>query len=385
MQVFVSAGEPSGDLHGANLIQHLQALRPDIDCVGFGGPRMEEAGCRLHFPLSQLAVMGIIDVLAHIPMFLSLLSKADRWFRHHRPDAVVLIDYPGFHWWLARRAHFHKIPVIWFVPPQLWAWAGWRVRKMQRWVSQVLCNLPFEEEWYRQRGVQAQFVGHPYFDELAHQQLDAAFLAAEKARPGRVIGLLPGSRGMEIERNLTTLLRSAARIHAERPETRFLVAAFKEHHRQIIQERLKEYALPIEVHVGRTPEIIDVSEACVSVSGSVSLELLYRTKPTVIVYRVKPFEQAIGRRVLQCRYITLVNLLADAELYPEFVTVDHPVEPVAQHILKWLADPAAAQALRQQLADLKERVAIPGACARAARCVIEAIEPEAAARAIAAA
>src|SRR5258708_3088494 len=204
MRVFICAGEPSGDLHGANLVRAFRRLNPGIECVGFGGERMEEAGCRLVYPLCRLAVMWFARVLANAPTFLELLSRADRYFRHHRPDAVVLIDYPGFNWWMARRAHFHGIPVFYFVPPQLWAWAGWRVEKMRRFVDHVLCTLPFEPAWYQERGVAAHYVGHPYFDELGHQQLDAPFLA-EHGNGGPIVGLLPGSRTQEIHRNLSTM------------------------------------------------------------------------------------------------------------------------------------------------------------------------------------
>src|SRR5207302_1807357 len=125
-------------------IRALRQLDPGAECAGFGGERMEAAGCRLLYPLCQLAVMGLTRVLIHAPRFLRLLWQADRFFRQQRPDAVVLIDFPGFNWWLARRAHAYGIPVIYFVPPQIWAWASGRVRRMRRWVDHVLCSLPFE-------------------------------------------------------------------------------------------------------------------------------------------------------------------------------------------------------------------------------------------------
>src|SRR4051794_29742331 len=130
MRIFVSAGEPSGDLHGSNLIRALHQLDPAIEYVGFGGERMTRAGCKLLYPLCQHAVTGFAPVLAEAHRFLKLIWQADRYFLKNRPDAVVLIDYPGFHWWIARRAHQHKIPVYYFVPPQIWAWASWRVEKM---------------------------------------------------------------------------------------------------------------------------------------------------------------------------------------------------------------------------------------------------------------
>src|SRR5580692_3147689 len=186
MRIFVSAGEPSGDLHGANLIRSLRALRPDLDFCGFGGERMQAAGCQLVYPLVDHAVVGLVRVLKSVPQFAAILRKADRFFRQEKPDLLVMIDFPGFHWWLAKRARQHGIPVVFFVPPQLWAWAGWRVKKMRERVDRALCTLPFEEAWFRERGVAAQYIGHPYFDELREQRLDPAFLAEQQHRPGPV-------------------------------------------------------------------------------------------------------------------------------------------------------------------------------------------------------
>src|SRR5439155_16585270 len=225
MRIFLSAGEPSGDLHAASLVRALRERRSDLDFVGFGGNRLRAAGCQLLYPLCDLAVMGLVRVLAHAASFLDLLSRADRYFRHQRPDAVVLIDFPGFNWWVARRAHFHGIPVYYFVPPQLWAWAGWRVEKMRRFVDHVLCNLPFEQPWYEERGVRAHYVGHPYFDELGRQRLDGEFLANQRGRGGKIVALLPGSRNQEVARNWPMMAAGAARIAALRPDARFLVAA----------------------------------------------------------------------------------------------------------------------------------------------------------------
>lgn len=374
MRIFLCAGEPSGDVHGANLVRTLRRMRPDVECVGFGGERMAAAGCKLLYPLCQLAVMWFLRVLAKAPTFLGLLSQADRYFRHHRPDAVVLIDYPGFNWWLARRAHFHGIPVFYFVPPQLWGWAGWRVKKMRRWVDHVLCNLPFEKQWYQERGVSAHYVGHPYFDELPGQTLDASFLGEQRARGGTVIGVLPGSRTQELERNLASQLDAAAAVHRARPDTRFLVACFRDAHRDMVNAALARHpALPAEVHVGRTPEIIELSRACVAVSGSVTLELLYRGKPSVVVYRVGKFDLYVARKFMTSRFITLVNLLADKELFPEFLTDRCPAADVAETVLGWLEDREKYEGTCRELAELKRRVAEPGACERAATFVLDTL------------
>ena len=374
MRIFISAGEPSGDIHGASLIHALRERRPDLEFVGFGGERMREAGATLLYPLVNLAVMWVARVLANITTFLSLLSRADRYFANHRLDAVIVIDYPGFHWWIARRAKAHGIPVYYFVPPQLWAWAGWRVEKVRRFVDHVLCTLPFEKTWYAERGVDAVYVGHPFFDELPSQKLDATFLAEQRSRPGDIIALLPGSRTQEVKRNLTTLIRSAEALHRSRHRCRFLVASFKASQQAMVDEELAKHpGLPIETHVGRTPEILELAKACVAVSGSVSLELLYRRVPSAIVYRMSPFELWVGKRFMKAKWMCLVNLLAEKELYPEFLTHLCPADQIAAHLRRWLDDPAASETMRSELMSLRRRYAEPGACGRAAEHVLKTL------------
>ena len=381
MRIFISAGEPSGDLHGGNLIRTLQQLAPGIECMGFGGERMEAAGCKVLYPLAQLSAMFIIPVLMTVHKFLKLLVLADRAFRKEQPDALVLIDYPGFHWWLARRARTHGIPVFYFVPPQLWAWAGWRIKKMRRLVDHVLCSLPFEEAWYKERGVDAHYLGHPYFDELPRQQLDWEFVQVQRAREKRVIGLLPGSRTQEIKHNLSTLMRAAALIHAKLPQSRFLVACYREaHHTQVVRY-VADHHLPfIEPFLGRTTEIVHLSEACIAVSGSVGLELLYRRKPSVVVYRVNSLVRKLAARFLTIPHISLVNLLAGKELFPEFMTDRCEAQAVSEHVLRWLTDDRAYREICGELAELRDQVAKPGACDRAAKFVVDTLDAKSSVR-----
>ncbi len=366
MRLFLSAGEPSGDLHGANLAALLKRRFPDAELVGFGGPRMAAAGVRLLYPLTELAVMWLGRVLANLPIFFHLGAKAESYFRTRRPDAVVLIDYPGFHWHLAQRAHRYGIPVYYFVPPQLWAWAGWRVKKVRQHFRAVLTALPFEEEWYRARGVRTHYVGHPYFDEILHRKLDLEFLTEQRAKPGEIVALLPGSRTQEVLANFPMMLKAAHVIAAKRPGVRFLVAAFREKQAALIRERLANIQLNIEIHTGRTPEIIEVADTCIAVSGSVGLELLSRLKPTVVVYRVGRVFGFVARRLKRCQYVSLVNLLADAELFPEFAETLDEHEAIAARVLNWLDHPAERAALVEKLRDLRDRVAVPGAVERAA-------------------
>jgi lipid-A-disaccharide synthase len=371
MHVFISAGEPSGDLHGANLIRELKRLSPDIRISGFGGNRMEAEACQLLYPLSKHSVMWFLHVIKQIFTFLRLLDQAQAFFKEQRPDVVVVIDYPGFHWKLAQRAKKEGIPVVYFVPPQIWAWAQWRVKKMRRLMTHVLSALPFEHDWLTKRGVPSTYIGHPYFDELAAQKLDEAFMADQRDRPGRVVGILPGSRNQEVSRNIPEMLRAARRILVKRSDVRFLVAAFNEHQAALAREVVSKWQMPVEVHVGRTPEIIELSECCVAVSGSVSLEMMYRRKPAVVVYRLKRFDLKMARRFMQVRYITLVNLLAREEVYPEFLTDRDPSAGVAGKVLELLDDPSKAEVVGGRLDALCKEVAKPGACAKAAKFILD--------------
>jgi lipid-A-disaccharide synthase len=382
MRIFISAGEPSGDLHGSNLTRALRQMSPDAECVGYGGERMEAVGCRLLYPLASFPVIGVGEVIRNGSMFLDLLARADQYFQRQLPEAVVLIDYPGFNWWIARRAHAHGIPVYYFVPPQLWAWAGWRVAKMRRFVDHVLCNLPFEQHWYRARRVRVHYVGHPYFDELARQSLDDGFIRSQQSRQRCFVALLPGSRSFEVKHNFPSLVKAAEIVHGRRPETHFLVACFKNSHQAFVNSYLRDRDVPfIETCVGRTPDILHLAHCCVAVSGSVGLEMLYHGKPSVVTYRVKSYHLVLTRFLKKSRYISLVNLLAEKELFPEFLTDRCPAEAMAEHVVGWLSDRTAYERLRGELKELRDRVAKPGACEKAARYIIQTLcgaEPRAA-------
>jgi lipid-A-disaccharide synthase len=378
MLVFISTGEPSGDLHAANLVRALRKRWPEARFVGYGGPELRRAGATILFELTNLAVMWFFQVFRQIATFLGLIRRADRYFRDERPDVVVLIDYPGLHWWIARKAKARGIPVIYYVPPQLWAWAGWRVKKVRRFVDLVLCSLPFEPAWYAARGVPgAVFVGHPYFDELTGRTVDEAFLDEQRVRGGPLVAILPGSRTRELVCNGPILARAAARVARERPGTRFAVACLRPAHAELFREIVAKEGVQLpslEIHIGRTPELIRAADVAWAVSGSVGLELLHEALPTVVLYKVGRLDLVIARPFIKARYISLVNLLADAEVMPEYLT-DRDVSPeLADHALRWLDDSSERLRTSRALADLRDRVAAPGASDRAAERIVQAIE-----------
>uniref|UniRef100_A0A7C4LN46 Lipid-A-disaccharide synthase n=1 Tax=Schlesneria paludicola TaxID=360056 RepID=A0A7C4LN46_9PLAN len=375
MHVFFSVGEPSGDQHAALLIQELRRRRPELRVSGFGGPRMEQAGCQVLYPLTNLAVVGIFSVLPKLWEFYQLVRKARDYLRRHRPELVVVVDFPGFNWHIARAAKSLGIPVIYYLPPQLWAWAPWRIRKVRKYVDLVLSGLPFEAEWYAQRGVPVLYVGHPFFDEVLRHPLDTAFLKEWSPESGATVAVLPGSRNHEVQSCWPLLLEAVRRLSERHPDAQFLVANYKESQRRYCRELYHEsrLKLPVSFFVGKTQEIIHLADCAMMVSGSVSLEMLARGTPATAVYRCGWPTYLIGRLLITCPYISLPNLIAGRKVMPEHVSVGDP-EPVICELVRdvdrWLSSPSALDQSRTEFQAVRRQVHSVGASERAAEVIL---------------
>ncbi len=378
MRIFFSAGEPSGDQHAAHLIHELQSRRSDFKAEGFGGPEMRRHGCSLHFELTQLAVMGFLRVVPLIAKFRRLVKQAEAHFATSPPDAVVLIDFPGFNWWIARAARRRGIPVYYYLPPQLWAWAGWRIRRVRKWVDHVICTLPFEYDWYKSRGVKTTWVGHPFFDEVAARTLDESLIqrlrdGAAGHAPTNVIALLPGSRNHEVDRNFPLMLEVVRQVSQAVRGIRWVVANYRAEHTATCEDMQHAARLPDNIDIqfvaGRTPEAIEAADCCLMVSGSVSLELLARRKPGVVLYRGHRIGLIASYFLMKCRFITLVNLIADDEIMPEFISVGDPAEHIrgmAGQLVEWCCNRHVLERKVAEMSALADQAAITGATGRVA-------------------
>lgn len=388
MKVFFSVGEPSGDLHGSNLIRDLKQAYPQLQPTGFGGPKMQDQGQDQLFDLTSMAVMFLGDVIRNYSKFRNLISQAKNYFDNNRVDAVVLIDYPGFNWHIAKAAKERGIPVFYYGVPQMWAWASWRIKKIKRYVDHVLCKLPFEKDWFAERNCRATYVGHPYFDEISRRKIDGEFVANTRRENGSLITLLPGSRDKEIRNNLPALLDTASLVQKEIPSASFAVAAFNDRHREWAQEMIQQRNADIPVFVKRTPELIESAKCCLACSGSVSLELLAAEKPTVIHFKISNLLNFLQRRIVKSKYITLVNLLwtkniqrtsldafdpdaKDAERvpYPEYLTNVDKSPEMAAHLIHWLTDESEYNRRVEELHLLKSKYANAGASQKAANYI----------------
>jgi lipid-A-disaccharide synthase len=406
MKLFFSAGEPSGDVHAASLIAKIRESEPAAEFIGYGGPMMSAAGCRLMTDMTQLSVMWVWEAVKRYYDFKKLVSEAERLFTARTIDAVILVDFPGFNWHIAKAAKRCSIPVIYFMPPQIWAWAQWRVKKMRQYVDLVLCALPFEYRWFRQHGCRSRYIGHPFFEEIRSKQSDTAFLEYFYTNYGNapILTLLAGSRKQEIEKNFDPIIEMVRTVKERCPRVLPVFAALNEEHCHHLQNRLKERGWGIPVFAGRTAELIRAAECCAAVSGSVSLELLACNKPTVIYYQVGRLPHIIQRFFRRTRYITLVNLLsadrqrdektgitpvfysdalsvipaeparADKErmIFPEFLTASDKTAEAAEHLIRWFSNPSALATQKERLAMLlREADNVESPLTAAAEAVIE--------------
>jgi lipid-A-disaccharide synthase len=390
MKLFFSVGEPSGDLHGGNLIRELERKAGKVETLGLGGPRMRDAGCRLLRDMTDLAIMGLVPALLKLPQFFKLLAQVEQSLNTERPDAVVLIDYPGFNWHVAKKAKALGIPVVYYGLPQLWAWLSYRVEKVRKYVDHPLCKLPFEEAWFRSKGCHATYVGHPYFDELKAQKLDEQFLSQFKTNSQRLVAILPGSRRSEVQRNFALQVKAAEIIHRAIPDVRFAVASYNEQQAAMAAKILGNTQLPITIIPKKTPELIHAATCCLAVSGSVSLELLYHAKPTVMQYNLAMPTYYIMQQLVHVQYMTLPNLVTtpnlipqrklrydrhsaehDHVLFPEYPDWRDRSQDVAQHAIDWLRDEPARREHVRKLEQLRSTLAIGGASANAADYILK--------------
>ncbi len=378
--IFFSAGEPSGDQHAARMIEQLQRLAPSVQTRGFGGKSMRQAGCRLDQDLTEHAVVGLLEVLPKLRQFFGFVDIAEQAFEAGTVDAVVLIDFPGFNWHVARRAKKYGVPVYYYCPPQLWAWGGWRSRKMRRTVDHVLSVLPVEQEYYSSKNIPCTYVGHPFFDAVASAPLDTRTVTRLDllAETAPLVAILPGSRDHEVHRNWPMMLAAIRQLSSMHPSARFLVAAYRDSHCLWCRGQLvgADHDLPIDFFVGRTSEVIDAAHCAMMVSGSVSLELMARRTPAAVVYRVGRFLHAFGSLMIGVDSLTLPNLMAKRRIFPEMVSVGN-VGPAVQFLVDsvsaFLTDDYYYRSTLAQLDELSERYARPGASARAAQWLVDTL------------
>lgn len=364
-QIMISCGDVSGESHALRMVEHLRERYPDLHISGFGGSRLQQAGMDVWQPLADLNVMGFKDVLAQLPLFFGCVARFAREIEQNRPDAVVLVDYPGLNRHLLRIAARAGVPVIDFIAPQLWAWAPWRIRDFRK-ADELLTILPFEKDWFEQHGAQASYIGHPLGDGL-QQLADSESEPPTEWQPDQEwVGILPGSRRREIEENLPVLLQAAAELQKRRPEVRFVLPHLRDSVQGVIQQHLAEAEVKVLYAHGCFHRILPHLRAAWVASGTALLEVAAYGVPPVLVYGVSSRLGAwLSEHWLAVPWVGSLNLLAGQELAPEHL--GRELDPIAlsDDLEARLAGPERERIVGE-ISRLRPAFADSGACRRAA-------------------
>jgi lipid-A-disaccharide synthase len=366
-KVLIVAGESSGDLYGALLVEAMASLAPQVIFYGIGGSEMERRGVNLLFSSSELAVVGLTEVLEKMGHIWRAWREMKRFIVDNKPHLAILIDYPGFNLRLARFLKDNAVPVMYYVSPQVWAWHAGRIKKIAKWVAKMAVILPFEEPIYQQAGVDVEFVGHPLLDILD------ADLSREEARrqlgvpPGALlIGLLPGSRKREVKTLLPPLVGAAKILSREFPSCRFMLPLASTVRRDLVQGFIAGSHLSLDVVEGRTFEAMKAADLLLVVSGTATLEGAIAGVPMVIIYRLSPISYLIGRMLVKVKCIGLANIVVGRKVVPELIQGDVTPQRIAHEAEKILRDAAARGAIEAEFKLVKEKLGERGASYRVA-------------------
>jgi lipid-A-disaccharide synthase len=361
VRVFISAGEASGDLYASRLVEAIRRRNPDAEFFGCAGPRMQDAGVRAIVDARSISVVGIVEVVAHVPRIWREYRKLVRAAKTGKPDVAILTDLPDIHLRLARKLHRAGIPVVYLIAPQAWAWREGRVNTMRDTVRRLLCIFPFEEEFFTKRGVPTKYIGHP-LARIVRPALAREDFCAKAGIPAdsRIVALLPGSRQGEVARHLPILIEASRRMVLSLPQgrnTQFVLALPAGFGLKSTSLWEPIRAASIQVVEGSTWDALAQAEVALAASGTVTIEGAVLGVPMVTFYRVNALSWLLGRWLVKAPFLSMVNLVAGRRIVPELIQGDMTAERIAAEGIRLLEDAGARETMRRDLAEVRAKLA----------------------------
>ena len=382
------AGEASADLHGSNLVKAMKASCPGVTFCGIGGANMKQAGVKILVSSSDMAVVGLTEVVQRLHTIFRAANKLKATLKAHHPDLLILIDYPEFNLYMARIARRLQIPVLYYISPQVWAWRRGRVKKIAKRVDRMAVILPFEEQFYRKRGVDVDYVGHPLLDafkpatrnlqqspEVGGRRSEVRSQKSKRQNPvssiqNPVVGLVPGSRREEIRNMLPIMIRSAEILKIRYPDIRCLLPLAKTIEPEYIDSFIRKSSLDIEVHQGDIYEVLDRCHIAMVTSGTATLDTAIMAVPMVIVYKVTPLSYRIGKILIKTPFIGLANLVAGERVVPELIQDEVTPERLADEALTLIENEHVRNNMITKLHRIRKRLGEGGASERTAKIAL---------------
>ena len=367
-EILIVAGETSADQHGAALVSQLKAASKDVTFFGIGGDNLKWEGVQLVEHAENMAFMGFVEVAKHYWFLRTVYNKVVSECEKRNPARAILIDYPGFNLRLAKELKKRQIPVTYYISPQLWAWKEKRIEIIRECVDQMLCIFPFEEQWYRQRGVEATYVGHPFLDGEPNFMEREYFLDKHSLSTNTIVlALMPGSRQQEVNRHLKTMIKT---VELVKRDTEISAIVGKAPAVELPQE------IGDEIHIETdTPEMV-LKYASIGIvsSGTVSLQSAIYGVPSVVIYKMNPLTWIVANKVTQVSYASMTNLIAKEQVLPELLQNRARPEKIADCLKKWLRSEDLREQTVNQLSEVKRQLGGPGASQKVARLILERLE-----------
>ncbi|WP_019551880.1 lipid-A-disaccharide synthase [Propionispira raffinosivorans] len=374
-KIMFSAGEVSGDLHGAAIAKALKKIQPESKLFGFGGEKMRSAGVDILYDMKEYNVMGFWEVLKNLRRMFKLRDDLLMVIQREKPDLLILIDYPDFNWRLAEKAKKLGVPIFSYIPPSAWAWRKGRAKSVAKIADKIVAIFPFELAAYEAVGANIEFVGNPMIDSVK-PEMDKATAAdyfdANLNNPN--VLLLPGSRQQEVTILLPEMLKAAESIYAKYPETQFYLPAAATISRTMLQTIIAPFHLPIRITDTYTYDLMNICDVAVATSGTVTLEAALMELPTVVLYKMSPISYFIGKLFIHVTNFSLPNIIAGERIIPELLQQEVNTERIAREMLALFKGTAGAAAVKLMLAQTKAKLGQPHAVDRIAKLIIEAAD-----------
>jgi len=365
--VIIVAGEASGDLHGASLVREIKKIDPKVAFGGIGGRALRSAGVDVWFDSKDLAVVGIFEVIVSLAKILQAFTYLRHFLKTHKPDLLILIDYPDFNLPLAKVAKKYGIPVMYYISPQVWAWRKGRVRNIARFVDKMVVIFPFEVAFYRTYNVDVEFVGHPLLDIVRPISLKEETRRRLGLREDKTtIALLPGSRGSEIRRMLPSMLGAAKILKEALPDVQFILSIAPTLGRPDIEPLIPSHVKDLKVTDSYIYDVMNACDLIITASGTATVEAAIMNTPMVVIYKVSPLSYFIARRLVKVNHIGMVNLIAGERVVPELIQDEATPDRIATECLKILGDELVANSIKEKLKRVKDRLGAGGASRKAA-------------------
>lgn len=370
----IVTGEASGDLHGAHVVREIKKLLPNIDCYGIGGTQMQQAGVDIQTNVSELSVVGLVEVLKHYPRLRKILNNTKDTLKLKKPDLLILIDSPDFNLPLAKTAKQCGIKVLYYISPQIWAWRKGRITLIQKYVDMMAVVFPFEEKFYLDAGVPVEYVGHPLTKEAKATVNKNQFINSAGLDPGKkLIGLFPGSRVSEIENNYPIILSAADNLLQKRQDIQFITPIATTLSDDLIQKYISESNIEIFTTSDNIYDVINACDAIAAASGTVTLQITLMQIPMLIVYKISPTTYKIFKRIVKFSYAGIANVIAGKEISREFIQADATIENISTELNKLLSEKKYIAEMKSNMQTIKDLLGDKDGSANTARLAVELI------------